>query len=65
MREVLMIARKTAVSENGRKKISRKDARSAAKVAKRIGGTKKSAAWKKGGSNWNKVLGHFGAASKK
>jgi hypothetical protein len=46
-------------------KITQKKARTAARAAKKVFGSKISkrpAAWKRGGREWTRVLGHFGIA---
>jgi hypothetical protein len=60
-----MITRKSARKVTKKSALTGKKARSAAKAAKKVYAKKsaKSAAWKKGGREWSRVLGHFGLNS--
>ena len=60
-----MITRKTARKVTKKSSLTGKKARSAAKAAKKAYAKKavRSAAWKKGGREWSRVLGHFGLNS--
>ena len=60
-----MITRKSARKVTKKPALTGKKARSAAKAAKKAYAKKsaKSAAWKKGGREWSRVLGHFGLNS--
>jgi hypothetical protein len=66
-----MLTRKANRKVNGRKKAAKrssltgKRARVAAKAAKKHYASKGSrpAAWKAGGREWSKILGHFGLSS--
>lgn len=60
-----MIARKSTRKVAKKSSLTGKKARSAAKAAKKAYAKKpaRSAAWKKGGREWSRVLGHFGLNS--
>ena len=57
-----MISRKANRKVVKKSSLTGKKARSAAEAAKRAYANKatRSAAWKKGGREWSRVLGHFG-----
>lgn len=60
-----MIAGKSTRRVTKKSALTGKKARSAAKAAKKAYAKKptRPAAWKKGGREWSRVLGHFGLSS--
>jgi hypothetical protein len=60
-----MITKKSTHKVSKKSSLTGKKARSAAKAAKKAYAKRatRSAAWKKGGCEWSRVLGHFGLAS--
>jgi len=60
-----MISKRTAAKEVKRTTLSRKKALAAVKAAKKAYADKvgsRPRAWKKGGREWSRVLGHFGTS---
>jgi hypothetical protein len=61
-----MINKRTVAKDVKRPTLSRKKALAAAKAAKKAYADKvgnRPRAWKKGGREWSRVLGHFGTSS--
>ena len=61
-----MISKRAAAKDVKRTTLSRKKALAAAKAAKKAYADKagnRPRAWKKGGREWSRVLGHFGTSS--
>jgi biotin synthase-like enzyme len=64
-KEGIMPVKKSVGKRPKRSPLTRKQALAAAKAAKEIFAKKREipAAWKKGGREWNRVLGHFGPST--
>ena len=62
-----MTARKPTQRARRKGTLTGKEALTAAKAARKAYATKgrRPAAWKRGGREWSKVLGHFSAASRR